>query len=109
MISIYRIGGLSVGTRDGVSPVFWVQNCRINPNRELPTPWKINMEHNHRGLVQIIFLSKWVICMFHVNLPGCRPFRTLEVQRIYLMSDPKSCNSQEIFTRIFPVKRRSCV
>ena len=25
----------------------------------------------HRGLVQIIFLSKWVICMFHVNLPGC--------------------------------------
>ena len=23
----------------------------------LNTPWKINMEHNHRGLVQIIFLS----------------------------------------------------
>ena len=22
------------------------------------------MEHNHGGLVQIIFLSKWVICMF---------------------------------------------
>ena len=20
---------------------------------------------------KIIFLSKWVICMFHVNLPGC--------------------------------------
>ena len=29
------------------------------------------MEHNHRGLVQMIFLSKWVICRFHVNLPGC--------------------------------------
>ena len=25
----------------------------------------------HRGLVQMIFLSNWVICMFHVNLPGC--------------------------------------
>ena len=35
------------------------------------TPLKINMEHNHGGLVQIIFLSKWVICRFHVNLPGC--------------------------------------
>ena len=31
----------------------------------------IVMEHNHGGLVQIIFLSKWVICRFHVNLPGC--------------------------------------
>ncbi len=28
------------------------------------TPLKINMEHNHGGLVQIIFLSKWVICRF---------------------------------------------
>ena len=37
-----------------------------------PTPWKINMEHNHGGLVQMIFLSDWVICRFHVNLPGCR-------------------------------------
>ena len=26
----------------------------------------------HGGLVQIIFLSKWVICRFHVNLPGCK-------------------------------------
>ena len=29
-----------------------------------PTPLKINMEHNHVGLVQIIFLSKWVVCRF---------------------------------------------
>ena len=28
------------------------------------TPLKINMEHNHGGLVQISFLSKWVICRF---------------------------------------------
>ena len=24
------------------------------------------------GVWKIIFLSKWVICRFHVNLPGCR-------------------------------------
>jgi len=30
----------------------------------LDTPLKMNMEHNHGGLVQIIFLSKWVICGF---------------------------------------------
>ena len=28
------------------------------------TPLKINMEHNHGGSVQMIFLSKWVICRF---------------------------------------------
>ena len=31
---------------------------------------KVNMEPNHGGLVQIIFLSKWVICSLNVNLPG---------------------------------------
>ena len=25
------------------------------------------------GVWKIIFLSKWVICRFHVNLPGCMP------------------------------------
>ena len=35
------------------------------------TPLKTNMEYNHGGLVQIIVLSKWVICRFHVSLPGC--------------------------------------
>ena len=35
------------------------------------TPLKIHMEHNHGGLIQIIFLSKWVICRFQpLNLPG---------------------------------------
>ena len=29
------------------------------------------MDHNDGGLVPIIFLSKWVICRFHVNLPEC--------------------------------------
>ena len=37
---------------------------------ELLTPQKINVEHNDAGLVQIFFLAKWVICRFHVNLPG---------------------------------------
>ena len=32
---------------------------------------KINMEHNSEGLVQMIFLCKWVIFMFHLNFPGC--------------------------------------
>ena len=31
--------------------------------------WNIIME-----VWKIIFLSKWVICRFHVNLPGCIPF-----------------------------------
>ena len=35
-----------------------------------PTPLKINMGPNHGGLGQIIFVSKWLICKFHVNLPG---------------------------------------
>ena len=39
--------------------------------RPFDTPWKINMEHVLMDVWKIIFLSKWVICMFHVNLPGC--------------------------------------
>ena len=36
------------------------------------TPLKINMEHNHGGLVQIIFLSKLDgLYVLAVNLPGC--------------------------------------
>ena len=40
----------------------WVQPWRLT--------WNI-MEHNHGGLVQITFLSNWVIWRFHVNFPGC--------------------------------------
>ena len=32
-----------------------------------PFTWNIIME-----VLKIIFLSKWVICSFHVNLPGCK-------------------------------------
>ena len=39
------------------------------------TPLKINMEHNSLEVWKIIFLSKWVLCRFHVNLPGCTMFR----------------------------------
>ena len=44
----------------------------IHPGR---LTWNIIME-----VWKIIFLSKWVICMFHVNLPGCRenPRKSLE-------------------------------
>ena len=31
------------------------------------------------GVWKIIFLSKWVICMFHVNLPGCRVSLTIDI------------------------------
>ena len=37
----------------------------IHPGR---LTWNILMEG-----WKIIFLSKWVICRFHVNLPGCKP------------------------------------
>ena len=37
---------------------------RVHPGR---LTWNIII-----GVWKIIFLSKWVICMFHVNLPGCR-------------------------------------
>ena len=42
-----------------------------DPYSTTSTPLKINMEHNHGSLVQIFFISKRVICRFHVNLPGC--------------------------------------
>ena len=48
------------------------------------TPLKINMEHHHGGLVQIIFLSKWVICRFHVNLPGCKGFPFVKVHEVWV-------------------------
>ena len=39
------------------------KNFNIHPGR---STWTIIME-----VWKIIFLSKWVICRFHVNLPGC--------------------------------------
>ncbi len=41
-------------------------NHEIHPGR---LTWNIIME-----VWKIIFLSKWVICRFHVNLPGCRDY-----------------------------------
>ena len=38
---------------------------------------KINMEHNHGGLEDHFPFSSWVICRFHVNLPGCTMFHLL--------------------------------
>ena len=32
---------------------------------------------------KIIFLSKWVICRFHVNLPGCTPEENLTKYRYH--------------------------
>ena len=41
------------------------RGIRVHPGR---LTWNIIME-----VWKIIFLSKWVICRFHVNLPGCSP------------------------------------
>ena len=41
--------------------VSWYRS--VHPGR---LTWNIIME-----VLKIIFLSKWVICRFHVNLPGC--------------------------------------
>ena len=42
------------------------QNWQIHPGR---LTWNIII-----GVWKIIFLSKWVICRFHVNLPGCTQY-----------------------------------
>ena len=67
--SVWEFAGFPTGNR-GFS------HCRGYVVLE-GTPWKIIMEHNHGGFSKIIFLSKWVICRFHVNLPGCMGIRGL--------------------------------
>ena len=47
------------------TPVFLDWGRFLHPRR---LTWNIIME-----VWKIIFLSKWVICRFHVNLPGCKP------------------------------------
>ena len=60
----------SVWVSDFAAPVFfggWVLGLKISEPWRIQvylyinTPLKINMAHNHGGLVQIIFLSKWVV------------------------------------------------
>ena len=46
--------------KSSTSKAIW---SKIHPGR---LTWNIIIE-----VWKIIFLSKWVICMFHVNLPGC--------------------------------------
>ena len=41
------------------------------------TPWKINGWNLKMEVWKIIFLSKWVICRFHVNLPGWRCWESI--------------------------------
>ena len=47
------------------------------------TPLKSNMVHNSLEVWKIIFLSKWVICRFHVSLPGCT--KDTPSQQMFLM------------------------
>ena len=43
-----------------------IQNCLVQTLHPGRLTWNIIME-----VWKMIFLSKWVICRFHVNLPGC--------------------------------------
>ena len=43
-----------------------ISNIPFNPVHPWRLTWNIIME-----VWKIIFLSKWVLCRFHVNLPGC--------------------------------------
>ena len=40
---------------------------------------------------KIIFLSKWVICMFHVNLPGCISRELFSVKNLIRFFGLMSC------------------
>ena len=44
------------------------------------TPLKINME-TIMEVWKIMFLSEWVICRFHVNLPGCNGITRIHLQK----------------------------
>ena len=67
------------------------------------TPLKINILHIIMEVCKIIFLSKWVICMFHGNLPGCKcpsnypPWHYLTIfllQRWHQASTSAHCSTQ---------------
>ena len=57
--------------------VHQVEVGRIHPRR---LTWNTIME-----VWKIIFLSKWVICRFHVNLPGCIPLFTKVLYSQYIL------------------------
>ena len=70
--------GETAGLTPVGSPWWWIAIrafkgwCRIPvANNEIKyNPWRLTW-NIIIGVWKIIFLSKWVICMFHVNLPGC--------------------------------------
>ena len=68
----------------------WPNWNNISPTDRFPwrLTWNIIME-----VWKIIFLYKWVICRFHVNLPGCRfPWNSrgpIFLPKSYLLGGPK--------------------
>ena len=50
---------------------------------------------------KIIFLSKWVICRFHVNLPGCMYYVLSGGFKYFLCSSPKIGEMESNLTSIF--------
>ena len=72
LLRLIRAEGSSFGRHKSVNLGVFSKRTEVQGDGCPSTPLKINMELNHGGLVQIIFLSKWLICRFHVNFPGCR-------------------------------------
>ena len=46
------------------------QAARFSSHSTSDTPWKINMEPNHRSLIQMIFLLNWVIFRWTSSVQG---------------------------------------
>ena len=62
----------------------WTLRAKEPSRNWCGTPWKINMEHNSLEAWKIIFLSKWLISRFHVNLPGCTYTNIVHISTICL-------------------------
>ena len=56
----------------------WLSSIWMGALKMKSTPWKINMEPENHGLVQMIFVFNWVIFRFRVNLPGCTAIYALK-------------------------------
>ena len=48
-----------------------LKHCEIALENNDSLGWKIDMEHKHGGLVQMMFLFTWVMFRFHVNFQWC--------------------------------------